>query len=109
MNAVTLTAAEVAARVQGEVSGDPEAVLTGIAAAENAGAGDLTFADSAAHFAAAEQSGATAIFVSKAFASTTKVLIRVADLIATQQLPEMARRMRALEKQVSELAAKLGS
>lgn len=79
MNRPVLTAAEAAKLVGGEVTGDRDAVLTGMAAAENAVVGDLTFADTEAHFAAAEQSGATAVLVAGPFASTTKVLIQVAN------------------------------
>ena len=75
----SLTATEAAARVQGSVIGDGGVALTGVAAAENAVAGDLTFADTEAHFAAAERSEATAVLVTGNFSSPTKVLIRVAD------------------------------
>jgi UDP-3-O-[3-hydroxymyristoyl] glucosamine N-acyltransferase len=79
MNRRTFTAAEIAERVQGQVAGDAATPLAGIAAAENARRGDLTFADNGAHFSAAEQSAATAILVSGDFASASKVLIRVAN------------------------------
>jgi UDP-3-O-[3-hydroxymyristoyl] glucosamine N-acyltransferase len=79
MSPRSLRAEEVAAHVKGEVTGDPATLLTGIASAQDAAPGDLTFAENEAHFATAEQSGATAILVSKPFVSATKVLIRVAD------------------------------
>ena len=79
MNRPVLTVAEAAKLVGGEVTGDRETVLTGMAAAENAASGELTFADTEAHFTAAERSGATAVLVAGPFASTTKVLIRVAN------------------------------
>ena len=79
MNGPTYSAADVAQRVQGEVVGDGSVQITGIAAADNAGPGDLTFAEREAHFRTAEQGGATAILVSGAFTSADKVLIRVAD------------------------------
>ncbi len=79
MITLALTAADVAERVQGEVVGDPATTLTGIAPAETAGAGDLTFAENEAHFAAAERSEATAILVSGTVTSTAKVLIQVAN------------------------------
>lgn len=75
------TAAELAERVQGEVVGDPSVVLTDLAASESARAGDLTFADTAAHFAAAQASPAAAILAPRGFpgASTRQTLIRVAS------------------------------
>ncbi len=73
------TARQIAERVQGEVLGDADAKLTGIAAADHAGPGDLTFADTATHFAAAEGSAATAVLASGAFVSAGKVLIRVGN------------------------------
>src|SRR5579862_4349141 len=72
-----LTAAQIAERVRGEVLGDGSTRLTGFAAADSAQAGDLTFADTQEHFAAAEQSAAAAILVPSGFSSTRKVLIRV--------------------------------
>ncbi len=75
----TLTAAEVAQRVRGQVAGDGSTLLGGIAAAEDARVSDLTFADTRAHFDAAEKSAAAAILVSGGFSSSTKVLIRVAN------------------------------
>ncbi len=71
------TAAEIANQLQGEVLGDGSVQLTGFAPAECARAGDLTFADNARHFAAAEQSQAAAILVAGPLASSKKVLIRV--------------------------------
>lgn len=76
----TLTAAAAAQHSEGEVvAGDPGTILTGIASAETAGPGDLTFAENAAHLRAAEQSGASAILVADAFTSAAKVVIRVAN------------------------------
>jgi UDP-3-O-[3-hydroxymyristoyl] glucosamine N-acyltransferase len=51
--------------------------LTGFASADHAKNGDLTFAEKATYFAAAEQSQAAAILVSGEFTSAKKVLIRV--------------------------------
>jgi UDP-3-O-[3-hydroxymyristoyl] glucosamine N-acyltransferase len=53
--------------------------LTGLAAADTARTGDLTFAEKATHFQAAEQSAASGILVSAPFNSQGKVLIRVRD------------------------------
>ena len=74
---MSFTVAQIAERVRGEVIGDGSTTLTGFAAAAHARAGDLTFADQAEYFAAAEQSAAAAILVSGNFSSTKKVVIRV--------------------------------
>jgi UDP-3-O-[3-hydroxymyristoyl] glucosamine N-acyltransferase len=71
------TASELAGRLGGEVIGDGTILLSGFAAAASAATGDLTFAESEAYFAAAEQSRASAILVSTAPTSSSKVLIRV--------------------------------
>ncbi len=74
---ISHTAAQIAERLQGEVLGDATTILTGLASAENARAGDLTFADKAEYVLAAEQSAATAILVSGGCSSTKKLVIRV--------------------------------
>src|SRR5216683_3325794 len=71
------TAFQIAEQVRGEVLGDGSVELTGLAPADCARAGDLTFAEKAAYFNAAEQSNATAVLVAGEFASSKKVLIRV--------------------------------
>ena len=71
------TAAQIAEQLRGEVLGNPSIQLTGLAPADSARAGDLTFAENATYFAAAEQSQAAAILVSGTFTSAKKVLIRV--------------------------------
>ncbi|HSI13530.1 MAG TPA: UDP-3-O-(3-hydroxymyristoyl)glucosamine N-acyltransferase [Chthoniobacter sp.] len=76
---ISYTAGELAQRVQGEVQGDATTLLTGLAAANVAQKGDLTFAEKPAHFQAAEQSAASGVLVSDAFHSPGKVLIRVRD------------------------------
>jgi UDP-3-O-[3-hydroxymyristoyl] glucosamine N-acyltransferase len=76
---MSITAASIANQVHGELVGDGSVPLTGLAPAEHARPGDLTFAEGEAYFAAAERSGASAILVSGPFASATKVLIRVAN------------------------------
>jgi UDP-3-O-[3-hydroxymyristoyl] glucosamine N-acyltransferase len=76
---MSFTASQIAERVKGEVIGDGSTPLTGFATADNARAGDLTFADNEEYFAAAEQSAASAILVSGNFSSSKKVLIRVAN------------------------------
>jgi UDP-3-O-[3-hydroxymyristoyl] glucosamine N-acyltransferase len=74
---MTFTAAQIAEHLRGEILGDGSISLTGFAPADCAQPGDLTFAESEIHFAVAEKSAATAILVSGAFASSTKILIRV--------------------------------
>ena len=73
------TIAEIAKHLAGEVMGDGAVVLTGFAQADAAQAGDLTFAETDAYFAAAEKSPATAIIAGKNSASANKILIRVAN------------------------------
>lgn len=72
-----LTAAQIAAHLQGEVVGDPAVVLTGFAPAKAAKAGDLTFAENAEYFEAARQSAASAILVAEDFPAGDKTLIKV--------------------------------
>jgi len=74
---MSFTAAQIAERVRGEVLGDGSTPLTGFASADQARAGDLTFADKPEYFVAAEQSAAAAILVPAGFSSTKKVVIRV--------------------------------
>ena len=71
------TVAEIAQRLEGEVIGDPALVLRGIAPADRAQAGDLTFAENDNYFVRAEQSAAAAIIIEGAFTSSRKTLIRV--------------------------------
>ena len=72
-----LSAAQIAKHLDGEVIGDPAAVLKGFAPADRAQPGDLTFAENESYFLRAEQGAAAAIIVDGAFTSTRKVLIRV--------------------------------
>jgi len=74
---MNFTTAEIAKRLDGEVLGDETAVLSGFATTDAAKAGDLTFAENAAYFAAAEQSDATAIIAGQEFSSARKIVIRV--------------------------------
>ncbi len=73
------TIAEIAEKIGGEVAGDGTAMISGIAPADCARAGDLTFAEKSAYLASAESSLASAVLVPAGFESTTKVLIRVKD------------------------------
>ena len=74
---MTLTTAEIAQRLEGEVLGDVTATLTGFATADQAKPGDLTFAENEQYFAAAEDSAATAIIAGQDAASAKKTIIRV--------------------------------
>ena len=76
---MTLTTAEIAKLLAGEVLGDANATLTGFAMIDKAKVGDLTFAETPEYFAAAEASAATAIIAGKDFSSDKKVVIRVAN------------------------------
>ena len=69
---MTLTTAEIAKKLDGEVLGDPNARLTGFASADQAKPGDLTFAEKAEYFAAAAASGATAVIAGEGFTSTSR-------------------------------------
>jgi UDP-3-O-[3-hydroxymyristoyl] glucosamine N-acyltransferase len=74
---MTLTTAEIAKMLAGEVLGDANATLTGFAMIDGAKPGDLTFAETEEFFAAAENSAATAIIADARFTSARKILIRV--------------------------------
>jgi UDP-3-O-[3-hydroxymyristoyl] glucosamine N-acyltransferase len=76
---MTLTTAEIAKLLAGEVLGDPSAALTGFAAAAAARPGDLTFAETDEFFTAAENSAATAIIAGGNASSSKKTVIRVAN------------------------------
>jgi UDP-3-O-[3-hydroxymyristoyl] glucosamine N-acyltransferase len=76
---MSFTAGQIAEHLQAEIIGDPSIELTGLAPADRARAGELTFAENPSYFAAAEQSQAAAILVAGPFASSSKVIIRVPD------------------------------
>jgi UDP-3-O-[3-hydroxymyristoyl] glucosamine N-acyltransferase len=76
---MTFTASKLAELVKGEVVGAPETPISGLAAVDTAGPGDLTFADQESYFQAAEKGPAAAILAGPKAASNTKVLIRVAN------------------------------
>ena len=87
---MNFTAAQIATQVQGEVIGDGTILLSGLAAAAGAKAGEITFAEKDSYFAAAEASAASAILVAAAFTSSTKVLIRVRNArVAAAQVLEL--------------------
>ena len=74
---MTLTTAEIAKLLAGEVLGDANATLTGFATADAAKPGDLTFAETDEFFTAAENSAATAIIAGKNSVFAKKIIIRV--------------------------------
>src|SRR5215471_11477617 len=76
---MSFTVAEIAAKLGGQVDGDGSVSLIGLAPADRARTGELTFAENANYFTAAEQSEAAAILVAEPFVSSRKVLIRVAN------------------------------
>ena len=71
------TTAEIARKLQGELIGDGNVLLTGFAPANTARPGDLTFAENETYLTKAEQSAAAAILVDDAYKSSQKVLIKV--------------------------------
>ncbi len=77
---ISFTTAQIAEQLKGEVMGDDSVELIGLASAENADEGELTFAEKASYFEAAEKSRASAVLVSGDFTSRSKVLIRVPDV-----------------------------
>ncbi|MBI1840451.1 MAG: UDP-3-O-(3-hydroxymyristoyl)glucosamine N-acyltransferase, partial [Verrucomicrobia bacterium] len=62
---------------QGRVLGDGSAVLSGVASADTAKAGDLTFAENADFLRTAENTDAAAVLVPEILVSSTKTLIVV--------------------------------
>ena len=74
---MSFTAAQIAEKLQGEIIGDGSVHLTGLAPADRARAGELTFAENPAYLAVAEQSEAAAILVAGPLVPSSKVLIRV--------------------------------
>jgi UDP-3-O-[3-hydroxymyristoyl] glucosamine N-acyltransferase len=74
---MSYTAVQIAEILQGQVDGDGSIQITGLAPADCARAGELTFAENAAYFSAAEQSQAGAILVSGPLSSSKKTVIRV--------------------------------
>lgn len=80
MSSTSLTTAQIAQQLEGEIIGDGSVPLTGLAPADRARPGELTFAENAVYFAAAEKSQASAVLVAGSFESSSKALIRVADV-----------------------------
>ena len=71
------TISSLAQQLGGEVIGDGSVTITGVAPADQARTGDLTFAEKSSYLEAAEKSQATAILVPQGFDSASKTLIRV--------------------------------
>jgi UDP-3-O-[3-hydroxymyristoyl] glucosamine N-acyltransferase len=76
---MSLTTSQIAQHVGGELVGDANLVISGIAPAETAREGDLTFAEKETYFLAAEESAAAAILVSGISTAGKKTVIRVAN------------------------------
>jgi len=74
---MTITAAELATIVDGEVLGDGSTAVTGVASADAARGGELTFAEKEPQFLAAEQGMAAVILANAGFLSARKAVIRV--------------------------------
>jgi len=74
-----ITASEVATALHGEIVGDGSVELRGLAPADCARSGELTFAQDPKYFAVADKSSAAAILVSGPAESSNKVIIRVAN------------------------------
>ncbi len=71
---------ELANKLQGELLGDAQVRVAGLAPANTARHGDLTFAENAEYYAAADSSPAAAILVQDDFKSDSKILIRVKNV-----------------------------
>ena len=74
---MSFTVSQIAAQLQGEVVGDGSLELTGVASADEAKKGDLTFAEKDTYLAAAEEGEASAVLVTGDLSSAKKTLIRV--------------------------------
>ncbi len=77
---MSFTIGDIAAKIGGEVVGDASAKISGVAPAEKAGAGDLTFAENEKYLAAAEASQAAAILVSGKVPTSSRTLIKVGNV-----------------------------
>ncbi|MCS7337724.1 MAG: UDP-3-O-(3-hydroxymyristoyl)glucosamine N-acyltransferase [Verrucomicrobiae bacterium] len=71
------TAGEIAKLLNAQLEGDSSVVLKGVAPADSAGQGDLTFAENESYFRRAEASAASAILVDGNYTSASKTLLRV--------------------------------
>jgi UDP-3-O-[3-hydroxymyristoyl] glucosamine N-acyltransferase len=73
-----MTAAELAAKLEGELVGDPKANLRGVASPENAKPGDVVYVESEKRLAEALASPASAVLVGRGAFARGKTLILVA-------------------------------
>jgi len=73
------SAGEIAAYVGGEVVGDPQTFITGLASLESVRSGELVYAETEKHLAQALASAASAVLVGPGIEAKEKVLIRVAN------------------------------
>jgi UDP-3-O-[3-hydroxymyristoyl] glucosamine N-acyltransferase len=73
------TVAEIAEQLQAKVHGDAGVVLTGVASADQARPGDLTFAEDAAYLEKALASAAAAVLTRETHSGRGKVVIEVAN------------------------------
>jgi len=80
MGSLPLTLREIAEAVGGSVEGDASAVVSGVAAVDEAGASDLTFADAKHAAALANSSAGAAIVGADGPDSAPMALIRVGDV-----------------------------
>ena len=77
---MNFTVSQLAEQLRAEVIGDGAVELTGFEQAENAKAGDLTFADNVAYLATAEASQASAILTDVSVTFSHKTLLRVPNV-----------------------------
>lgn len=70
---------EIAELLGGEVLGDPETEITGVAGVEDAGPGDITFATAGKHASLVRASGASCVMVRERFPDIETAQLRVAD------------------------------
>jgi UDP-3-O-[3-hydroxymyristoyl] glucosamine N-acyltransferase len=75
-----ISAGQLAARLNGTIAGDPDVTITGLRPADQAGAGDLTFAENAKYLSTAAASPATAVLVPEDAELDGKTLIRVKNV-----------------------------
>jgi len=71
------TLREIADIVEGELCGDPKLCITGFAAIEEAGDGDLTFVNSVKYLRLLEESGASAVLIPLDLPEVSRPFIRV--------------------------------
>ena len=75
-NGVQKTAKEIAEIVNGELLGKADLIISGVNSIEEAGAGDLAFADNPKHARLIEKTGASCIITSRGIEKSSKTIIR---------------------------------